>query len=177
MKKKIIEVFVNENGILSFSLTEEFIKILNSNSNKNDNSSIEEIDCGNFFDTIDLNFINPSKTNVNYSNLFDTIDDRNLSSFLKPSARIFQICQVINEVKKGNEFNQAFSNVAKSLKVSEATIRDKASRQLGISIEKFKSLVKAYLENGNKAIMELLKSKISANSRETDLNYLKVFFI
>lgn len=89
MKKKIIEVFVNENGLLSFRLTEEFIKILNSNSNKNDNSSIEEVDCSNFFDTIDLNFINSSKTDVNYSNLFDTIDDRNLSSFFKTLSQNF----------------------------------------------------------------------------------------
>lgn len=92
---------------------------------------------------------------------------------LEPSARIFQICEVIRHVSNGDEFSRAFEQVALDNEISENSVRDKCCRQLGLTMQEFKALVQAYIKVENTKIVEIIKSSVSARTEKIDNAFIE----
>lgn len=92
---------------------------------------------------------------------------------LEPSARIFQICEVIRHVSNGDEFSRAFEQVALDNEISENSVRDKCCRQLGLTMQEFKALVQAYIKVKNTKIVEIIKSSVSARTEKIDNAFIE----
>ena len=107
--------------------------------------------------------------NDNVSNI--DINQHNIE--IEPSARVFQVCEVIKLVCNGKSFNSAFSEVANRNGIDENTVRDKCCRQLGLKMEEFIILVKAYRDLQDKKIVDILKSLVSPRSSQNDLKYIE----
>lgn len=100
------------------------------------------------------------------------VDFKELDIPVKPSARIFQICEVIRHVFNGDEFGRAFEQVASENKISENSVRDKCCRQLGLTMQEFKALVQAYIKNKNMKIVEIIKKSVSSRTANIDFAFI-----
>ena len=101
------------------------------------------------------------------------VDFKELDIPVEPSARVFQICEVRRYVSNGYEFSKAFEQVALKNKISENSVRDKCCRQLGLTMQEFKVLVKAYIKNKNMKIVEILKKSVSARTAKVDNAFIE----
>lgn len=101
------------------------------------------------------------------------VDFKELDIPLEPSARIFQICEVIRHVSNGDEFSRAFEQVALDNEISENSVRDKCCRQLGLTMQEFKTLVQAYIKVKNTKIVEIIKSSVSARTEKIDNAFIE----
>lgn len=104
------------------------------------------------------------------------VDFKELDIPVEPSARIFQICEVIRHVLNGDEFGRAFEQVALENKISENSVRDKCCRQLGLTMQEFKALVQAYIKNKNMKIVEIIKKSVSTRTEKIDNAFIEERF-
>lgn len=100
------------------------------------------------------------------------VDFKELDIPVEPSARVFQICEVMRYVSNGYEFSKAFEQVALKNKISENSVRDKCCRQLGLTMQEFKVLVQAYIKNKNMKIVEILKKSVSSRTANIDFAFI-----
>lgn len=101
------------------------------------------------------------------------VDFKELDIPVEPSARIFQICEVIRHVSNGEEFSRAFEQVALENKISENSVRDKCCRQLGLTMLEFKALVQAYIKSKNMKIVEIIKKSVSTRTEKIDNAFIE----
>lgn len=116
-----------------------------------------------------------SQSNDEFENS-NRVDFKELDIPVEPSARIFQICEVIRHVLNGGEFGRAFEQVASENKISENSVRDKCCRQLGLTMREFKALVQAYIKNKNMKIVEIIKKSVSKRTEKIDNAFIEERF-
>lgn len=100
------------------------------------------------------------------------VDFKELDIPVEPSARIFQICEVIRYVSEGLDFSSAFAQVAHENGINENSVRDKCCRQLGLTMQEFKTLVQAYINLKNTTIVEILKKSVSSRTANIDITFI-----
>lgn len=100
------------------------------------------------------------------------LDFKGCSIPVGPSARIFQICEVIRHVCNGNDFSSAFSQVASGIGITENSVRDKCCRQLGLTMSEFKALVVAHIRQKDMTIVGILRKSVSSRTPGIDLSFI-----
>lgn len=101
------------------------------------------------------------------------VDFEALDIPLEPSARIFQICEVIRYICNGSDFSSSFSQVASDNGITENSVRDKCCRQLGLTMLEFKALVQAYIKSKNMKIVEIIKNSVSTRTEKIDNAFIE----
>ncbi len=76
-------------------------------------------------------------------------------------AKIDYVCKVVKECLEDNtaNLNEVAKRVAKDVGVGYTTVSDQYTRNLGIKTNDFERLLKNYIHNGNREIVEKIKSK------------------
>lgn len=110
-------------------------------------------------------------------------DGSNFPDFSNCSSRITQVLNVLIETAKDKtdtpyktKISKAIFRTAQKYRVNPVTVIDKCSRQLDLSINKFKDLVNSSIESGDSTLEAILISKAGTYTRRADEQAIKQTF-